>query len=466
MDLATTKATTGPDMTSGKARVELPQKLLEVFSGEADVRGAYGGRGSGKTRSFALMTAVRALMWAQAGREGIVLCGREFMNSLDESSMEEVKAAINSTPWLRPHFEIGAKYIRTADGRVHYRFAGLNRNIDSIKSKARILLCWVDEAETVSETAWRTLIPTIREEDSELWVTWNPRRSTSATHKRFRAATDPRMKVVEINWRDNPKFPQILNRVRLRDLEISPESYDHVWEGGFAQSAVGSYYSKHLAQARLEGRIGRVAPDPLLRKRAFVDIGGTGARADAFALWVCQFVGREIRVLDYYEAVGQPLAAHLVWLTGRKHAPDTTDIWLPHDGVTHDRVYQVTYQSALEDAGYSVSIVKNQGPGAAMARIQAARRVLPSCWIHAESTKGGLEALAWYHEKRDDNRELGLGPEHDWSSHAADAFGMMAVVAVDELFGSFDQAQDAAAGRRSAARSGRRRWGSGSAMAA
>ena len=145
--------------------VALPPKLIPIFHGEADVRGAYGGRGSAKTRSFAKMTAVRAFMWAAQQREGIILCGRQFQNSLDESSMYEVKQAIESEPWLRPAFDIGEKYIRTVDRRINFKFSGLERNIASVKSKARILLCWADEAEPITEKAWQVLIPTLREED-------------------------------------------------------------------------------------------------------------------------------------------------------------------------------------------------------------------------------------------------------------------------------------------------------------
>ncbi len=162
-------------------QIELPPKLIPVFTGEADYRGAYGGRGSAKTRSFALMAAVRAHMWAQEGRTGVVVGGREFMNSLSDSSMAEIKAAIWSQPWLAPHFDIGEEYIRTIDRRVEFAFIGLRRNLDSIKSKARILLLWVDEAENVSETAWEKALPTVREEGSEVWVTWNPERKASAT---------------------------------------------------------------------------------------------------------------------------------------------------------------------------------------------------------------------------------------------------------------------------------------------
>lgn len=409
------------------ANVALPPKLIPVFLGEADVRGAWGGRGSGKTRSFAKMSAVLGYQRAMAGREGIILCGRQYMNSLADSSLEEIKAAIREEPWLDAFYEIGEKYIRTRCGRVQYAFAGLDRSLDSIKSKARLLLCWVDEAEPVTEEAWRTLIPTLREEDSELWVTWNRKRKKSATDARFIGSKDPRFKVIELNWRDNPRFPTKLNRDRLRDMEERPDSYAHVWEGETVTTMDGAYYAKSLIKAKDEKRIGHVAADPLLTRRAFIDIGGTGARADAFAMWITQFVGREIRVLDYYEAVGQPLATHLEWLRERKLTPANLKIWLPHDGKTHDKVFSVSYESALADAGYDVTVVPNQGPGAAKARVEAGRRVFPYCWFDEEPTEPGREALGWYHEKKDEKRDIGLGPEHDWSSHGSDAFGLMAV---------------------------------------
>ncbi len=409
------------------ASIKLPPKLIPVFAGEADVRGAYGGRGSAKTRSFALMTAVRGYMWSKAGREGIILCGRQFQNSLDESSLEEVKAAISSEPWLAAHYDVGEKYIRTIDGRIDYKFTGLDRNIDSVKSKARILLCWVDEAEPVTETAWQTLIPTLRDEESELWVTWNPKRKGSATDKRFRNTQDPRTKMVEMNWRDNPKFPAILERARLKDQAERPDSYDHIWEGDYVSVIEGAYFASHLTKAKAEGRIGMVPADPLMTIRIFCDIGGTGAKADAFTMWAAQFIGLEIRVLDYYEAQGQPLGTHLAWMRERGYTPDKAQIWLPHDGSTQDKVYDVSYESALRGAGYAVTVVPNQGKGAAKARIEEARRLFSAISFNAATTQGGLDALGWYHEKRDAERGIGLGPDHDWSSHGADAFGLMCV---------------------------------------
>lgn len=422
-------------------QIELPEKLQSVFDGDADVRGAYGGRGSAKTRTFAKMTAVRALMFAAMGISGIILCGRQYMNSLADSSLAEIKAAIASEPWLSAAFDVGEKYVKTRDGRVSYEFAGLDRNIDSIKSKARILLLWVDEAEPVTEAAWQVAIPTLREEGSdwnaELWVTWNPKRKGSATDKRFRSSKDPRVKVVEMNYRDNPWFPAVLERTRLKDKAERPDSYPHIWEGAYASVVEGAYYAASLTAARAEGRIGFVPPDPLLTLRAFVDIGGTGAKADAFAMWISQFVGLEIRVLDYYEAVGQPLAAHLDWMRKRGYSPKRCQFWLPHDGATHDKVFDVSYEKALRSAGYTVTVVPNQGKGAAKARIEAARRLFPSVRFHAPpgtdweqhpTCEAGIAALGWYHERRDEERGIGLGPEHDFSSHGADAYGLQAVV--------------------------------------
>jgi phage terminase large subunit len=408
-------------------RLELPPKLIPVFTGEADYRGAYGGRGSAKTRSFAKMTAVKAIQFASSNQSGLIVCAREFMNSLDESSLAEIKAAIADEPWMAEYFDVGEKYVRTRCGRIEYDFVGLARHLDSIKSKAHIRLLWVDEAEPVSEAAWSKAINTVREDGAEIWVTWNPERKNSDTHKRFRLDPPARSKIIELNWRDNPWFPATLDRKRLDDKEKRPDSYEHVWEGGFVTVAEGAYYASALTTAKAEGRIGKVEFDPLMTVRLFCDIGGTGAKADAFALWPAQFIGDEIRVRDYYEAVGQPLAAHIEWLKAKGYGPGKAQFWLPHDGASHDKVYAVSYESALRAAGYHVTVVPNQGRGAAAARIEISRRLFPTIRFDEATTEAGRDALGWYHEKRDDKRGIGLGPEHDWSSHAADAFGLMCV---------------------------------------
>lgn len=412
------------------AQIELPEKLIPVFDGEADVRGAHGGRGSAKTRSFATMTAVRGYIYGMAGLTGQLLCARQFMNSLEDSSLEEVKRAIEDVPWLDAYYEVGDKYVRSRDKRIWYSFAGLDRNIASIKSKGRILLAWVDEAEPVTEEAFSTLIPTLREEgdgwNAELWVTWNRKRKNAAV-ERFTRSKDPRVKVAELNWRDNPKFPAKLERDRQRDLAERPDQYDHIWEGGFVTVVEGAYYASDLTKAKAEGRIGRVAADPLMTFRVHCDIGGTGAKADAFTMWADQFIGKEVRILDYYEAQGQPMATHAQWLRDRGYLPSNTTIVLPHDGDQQDKVFSVSYRTAFEQIGYTVVVIPNMGRGAAKARIEAARRLFPSMWFNEDATEPGRAALGWYHEKKDEVRGVGLGPNHDWSSHAADSFGLIAI---------------------------------------
>jgi phage terminase large subunit len=238
---------------SSKARIELPPKLLPVFSGAARYRGAHGGRGSAKTRSFALMTAVRAYMFAEAGVSGIVLGAREYMNSLEESSMEEIKQAIRSVPWLDAYFDIGEKYIRTRNRRVSYAFSGLRHNVNSIKSKARVLIAWVDEAEDVSETAWIKLRPTVREAGSEIWVTWNPEKDGSPTDKRFRKSPPANAKIAELNYTDNPWFPAELGEERRNDRELlDDQTYAWIWDGAYRENSVAQILAGKYRVAEFE----------------------------------------------------------------------------------------------------------------------------------------------------------------------------------------------------------------------
>jgi phage terminase large subunit len=244
--------------------------------------------------------------------------------------------------------------------------------------------------------------------------------------------------VVQANWSDNPWLPDVLNQERLDCLNNEPDEYDHVWEGGYLQATKGAYYARSLSQARLEGRIGFVPADPLMTYRLFVDIGGTGAKADNFVIWVAQFIGREIRVIDHYEVQGQPLSAHLEWMRESGYVPANSKIWLPHDGSTQDKVFDVSYESALGEAGYEVVVIPNQGKGAASTRIEFARRAFPAIWINETKCQAGIDAIGWYQEKWDDKRNVGLGPNHDWASHSADSFGLMCLV----YYGERDQEQD------------------------
>lgn len=405
--------------------IEIPPKLIPLFQGEADFRYSFGGRGSTKSWTFAKMSAVRGAMWDAEGKTGVILCIREFQNSLDDSSLQDVKAAIQSDAWLSSVWEVGEKYVRTKSGRIKYVFSGTSVNVSSIKSKSRILLCWAEEAETIPSDAWDKIVPTVREEGSEIWATYNPETEKSWVHKNLRMSNDPMVKGVEMNWTDNPWWTQKLERARQKTLRDDPDNYDHIWEGGFKVSFKGSYYANAIATAQREGRIGFVPADPMLTYRAFWDLGGTGQRADACSIWIEQWVGNKINVLNYYEAVGQPMAAHVTWL--RQNGYGDAICYLPHDGRKHDTVYKVTPESALREADFEVRVIPNQGAGAANMRIEATRRLFPRIWFNEETTGGGLAALRAYHEKYDENRLIGLGPNHDWSSHGADSKGLASV---------------------------------------
>ena len=415
-------------------QIELPPKLIPIFSGPARYRCSHGGRGSAKTRSFAKMSAVIGVVAAQSGQDGVILCAREFMNSLDDSSMAEVEAAMQSEPWLMENYELGEKFIRTAShlpGRVDYKFAGLTRNLDSIKSKAKILLCWVDEAEGVTETAWSKLVPTVREDGSEIWVTWNPESERSATHKRFRVSPEDDVRIVEMNWRDNPWFPAVLERERLADKAKRPDQYDHVWEGDFKSIYEGAYYAESLKKARADGRITKLHIEPSMTIRTWHDLAGAGDKADAYSIWVGQYVGQQVWLHGHYCTEGQPSAYHINWL--RKWCMDRgierCVVSLPHDGaaVKIDHAWRDIWEAASDsDVEFVVEVVPNQGRGAAMQRIEKGREVFPRVLFDEDGTKAGRQALSAYHEKRDENRDVGLGPDHDWASHDADSFGMMA----------------------------------------
>ena len=206
---------------------------------------------------------------------------------------------------------------------------------------------------------------------------------------------------------------------------LSEDQYAQEFECSFDAAIKGAYYAAMLEKAKAEGRIGKVAADPLLPIRSFHDIGGAGALADAYTIWIVQWVGQEIRILDCYESVGQVLAHHVNWM--RSHGYEDALVYLPHDGVNANNVTGKTYAQHWEEAGFTVETIANQGKGAASMRVEAARRLVPKMWWNEATTGPGREALIHYHEKWDEKRNVGLGPEHNWASHYADSFGLMAV---------------------------------------
>lgn len=211
-------------------KVELPPKLIPLFAkprGELRMRGAFGGRGSSKSFTFAKMAAI----WGYV--EPLRILGtRELQVSIKESFHAEVKNAILSTPWLAAHYEVGENFIRGKNG-TEFIFRGLRHNMSAIKSMAQIDLCIVEEAADVPESSWRDLLPTIRAPKSEVWLVWNPKNETDPVEK-FRKEPPPRSIFVEINHSDNPWFPKELDEQRRHAQRVmNPADYAHIWEGQY-----------------------------------------------------------------------------------------------------------------------------------------------------------------------------------------------------------------------------------------
>lgn len=407
-------------------RIETPA-VFEPLLSPARYKGAHGGRGSGKSHFFAELLVEDSLREPGISGEGLrSVCIREVQKDLKESAKLLIEDKLQALGLGEADgFKVFREAIETPkDGVIIFK--GMqDYTAESIKSLEKFKRAWVEEAQTLTPRSLIMLRPTIRAEGSEIWASWNPRRKTDAIDEFLRGNKPTNAAVVEANWRDNPWFPKVLEEERKLDLERYPERYDHIWEGGYARAFEGAYFAAGLALAKLQGRIGKVAADPLLPVRLYWDLGGSGANADAMSIWAVQFIGQEVRVLDYIEGQGQVLAYYVTEL--RQRGYQQADCVLPHDGVNENSLTGKRYEDHLREAGFQVRVIKNQGRGAAMMRIEAVRRIFPKCWFNETTTEAGRDALGFYHEKKDPARDVGLGPDHDWSSHGSDAFGLMAI---------------------------------------
>lgn len=233
------------------AKVKIPPKLLPVFTpkrGEVQYRAAYGGRGSGKSFTFAKMAAI----WGYAERIR-VLCTREYQVSIKESFHAELKAAIASEPWLEAAYDVGVDYLRGPNG-TEFLFRGLRHNITNIKSLAKIDLTIVEEAEDVPEESWIALEATVlREAGSEIWSIWNPRDEDSPVDKRFRQNPPDNAVIEELNYQDNPWFPAGLDALRKLDRErLDPNTYAHIWDGAYLLNSDAQVFANKWKVAEFE----------------------------------------------------------------------------------------------------------------------------------------------------------------------------------------------------------------------
>ena len=185
----------------------------------------YGGRGSGKSFSVA-----RALIVIASKVCIRVLCCREIQNSIRDSSYQLLKDTVVRLG-LEESFTCTESEIRCTTTGSRFIFKGLLRNEQSVKSTEGIDVAWVEEAQTVSETSWEVLIPTIRKAGSEIWVTFNPLNADDPTTKRFINDPPPDAYVRRVNYDENKYFPEELRKEMEWDKTHDYEKYLHIWEG-------------------------------------------------------------------------------------------------------------------------------------------------------------------------------------------------------------------------------------------
>ena len=398
--------------------VQIPKAFRDLFDPQYRDYAYFGGRGGAKSHSIAGALVIQA---AQAPLR--IVCAREIQDSLKDSVKQLIEDKISDFG-LEDHFEALKDETRAKNGG-RFTYKGMWRNPDALKSLEGADWFWGEEANRFSARSIRLIRPTMRKPGSRMVWSWNPEFDHDPVDQLFRgpAGPPPRSLVKEVSHADNPWFSGTpLQEEMENDYRRDPAMASHVWGGNYVQAIDGAYYAAQLAQVRAEGRITVLAKDPILRVRAYWDLG----YRDATAIWIVQFVGREVRVLDYIEGRGQELSFYISELNARGWSDAL--MFLPHDGRHTTVISNGSAEHQLRAAGFTVETIPNQGKGAALERVEAARRLFPQVWFNdTPMIAAGMKALAAYHERRDERRNVGLGPEHDWASDPADAFGLMCV---------------------------------------
>lgn len=204
---------------------EIPEKLVFFLSKKARYKVAYGGRGSAKSWTVARCLVILALQ-----SKVRILCTRQLQTSIKDSVHKLLSDSIQALG-LNEFFEITRDAIRCKNNDSEFIFKGIQNNINEIKSIEGIDYCWVEEAQSVSTESWEILIPTIRKEGSEIWVTFNPDREEDATYQRFIKNSPPNSIIQLVNYNDNPWFTDVLRKEMEYCKEIDQGKYEHIWLG-------------------------------------------------------------------------------------------------------------------------------------------------------------------------------------------------------------------------------------------
>jgi len=389
----------------GKA--EFPEKLSCLFE-KSRYKVLYGGRGGAKSWGVA-----RALLILAAKDPLRILCAREFQTSLKDSVHKLLCDQITALG-LDSFYEITAATIRAKNGS-EFNFVGLKNNVANVKSYEGVDICWVEEAQTVSQSSWKTLTPTIRKKDSEIWITFNPELETDETYQRWVIHAPDSAIVRKINWSDNPWFPDTLKEEKDQTKARSIQEYNNVWEGLCRVTVDGAIFAEQMQQAEFDGRITKVPYDASKPVHAVFDLGW----ADHTAIWFVQFIGMETRLIRYIEATQKTMTHYLAVLQTFGYVYDT--IWLPHDAQNKTLAAAgMTIEDIVRSAGFKTRVLERVP---VVDSINAARTIFPKCYFDRENTADGLQCLRHYRYEVDpDTRQFSKIPFHDVYSHGADAF--------------------------------------------
>jgi phage terminase large subunit len=395
-------------------KAEFPEKLSFLFQ-PARYKCLYGGRGGAKSWGVA-----RALLIQGAASPLRILCAREFQNSITESVHHLLQSQITELG-LETFYGVQNTTIKGANG-TEFVFAGLRNNITKIKSFEGVDRVWVEEAQTVSKSSWDTLIPTIRKDGSEIWLTFNPELETDETYQRFVKNPPSDAKVVKINWNDNPWFPETLRKEKDELKARDPDGYQNIWQGECRVTLDGAIYARELRQAQEEGRIRNVPFDAIKQVHTFWDLGW----ADNTSIWFAQTVNGELRLIDYYANNQMPLQHYIQVLQSKGYVYGTD--WLPHDAKAKTLATGRSVEEIMTSMGRKVQIVPNLSVADG---INAARTIFNRCFFDEKKCADGLQSLRHYRYDVNDSGEYSARPLHDYHSHAADAFRYLAV-AIEE----------------------------------
>lgn len=399
---------------------DFPPKLQPLFiRGRWRYKALFGGRGGAKSWSVA-----QALLLLGTMNVERILCAREVQDSIEQSVHQLLSDQIKRLG-LSDFYTVLQNEIRGKNGTL-IRFKGLSKETeDSIKSFEGITIVWVEEAHNISESSWEKLTPTIRVEGSEIWMTLNPDMDTDPTWVRFCEFDDPDVLRLEINWRDNPWFPAVLEKERVKDqARMLPPDYAHKWEGKPKRVAAGAIYEREVTALYETGRVLPIHYDPLLPVHTVWDLGWN----DSMAISFVQRSPREVRVLNYLEDSKQRLDWYVneIEKIGRDWRWGTD--FIPHDGAAEDYITGKSTEAHLLDMGRNPFVLEMASieEGIKAARMMFPRTVFNRMPVDTKEPGRGtgrlLECLKRYRRAIPRSTDEPAKPVHDTYSHGADNF--------------------------------------------